>query len=194
MAQIRKTSTPKVEEELLDSYPTETNDSFLDAEEIEDESFEPEINGGPGRAFDIAAIALCIIGIGISSYMTYTKVFNTKIEVCVTGNSCEVVTSSQYAYFMGLPVGAWGLVFYMALLIGSLTRATFTGKMTEAAATWRSRLNLLLFIGGLGGVAFTAYLKAMEIFVIGQICSWCVASAITVSLFFGLSLYRFLKS
>lgn len=164
-------------------------------EQAEDEIYEADFTNGDttGRRFDIAAAGLSLIGVGISGYLTFTHVFNTQI-VCATGNSCDKVNNSTYAYFLGIPVAVLGLAFYAAMLAAILGRARLTRQAGEAAASWRGRFDLGLFLFSLSGVAFTAYLKAMEIFVIGAICSWCVASAVTVVALFGLLLYRFLKA
>lgn len=185
---MARTSKPEkisipLEEELVEEGGPEEDEALEEAEEIRP----------PGRIFDIIAIALCLVGVGISSYLTYTDILHKPIA-CFEGNSCDVVNGSKYAYLFGVPVAVLGLLFYLGLLAGSITRAVLTNRAGEAIAKWRWQLDLLLLIGALGGVAFTAYLKAMEIFVIGAICIWCVGSAITVSLLFILFIVRFLRS
>lgn len=186
MAQTRKpakTPPPPPEEILEETGLADEDEEALELEEAR----------RPGRLFDVIAIALCLVGIGISSYLTYTDILHKPIA-CFEGTSCDIVNSSKYAYILGIPVAVLGLLFYLGLLAGSIFRATMTNREGESVAVWRWRLDLLLFIGAIGGVAFTAYLKAMEIFVIGAICIWCVGSAITISLLFILYTIRFLRS
>ena len=162
--------------------------------ELEEEIFEEEdLRSSTGRGFDIAALVLVLIGVGISAYLTSTKIFNTSV-VCVEGGGCDTVNNSKYSYILGVPVAVLGLIYYLGLLAVVGWRATLTKRQDEMALLWRGRMDLALFVMGLGGVAFTAYLKATEIFIIGAICVWCVGSAIVVSLLFILFTVRLLRS
>jgi hypothetical protein len=46
--------------------------------------------------FDSIILLLCLIGIGIAGYLSYTRLFDQPIA-CTTGNGCETVNNSQYA-------------------------------------------------------------------------------------------------
>lgn len=181
MAQTRKPTQPPAPVADL-----ETTDYIEEEDELLEE-------GRNGRVFDVAILLLCLVGIGISSYLTYTHIAHARI-VCLDGNSCDVVNSSKYAYIFGIPVAYLGLLFYIALLGGSVARAVMTNRLTKNALVWRRRLDLGLFVYALLGFAFTAYLQAMEVFVIGAICTWCVSSAITITILLVLYTVRFLRA
>jgi len=173
------------------AYEPEEASAQLEEDELLEENLA---HNSTGRGFDIAALLLCVVGITISAYLSYTHFANAQIA-CVNGNSCEVVNNSKYASFLGQPVALLGLLFYSALMAGTVLRFWLSARMNPGAAlAWRGRLDLALFIFSLGGVAFTAYLKAMEIFVIGAICSWCVGSAITITALFILFTVRLLRA
>jgi uncharacterized membrane protein len=53
--------------------------------------------------------------------------------------------------------------------------------------------SLVIFGISLAGVAFTAYLTWLEIYVIHAICPFCVASAIIISLILILAIIRLIK-
>lgn len=187
MAQTRKPGKPQ---------QTKAFEAEVDEVELEDELYEEDLanlNKETGRAFDIAALVLCLIGIGIASYLSYAKITNSSI-VCTGSDSCDTVNSSRYAYILGVPVAYLGLFFYLAMLALTIGRARLTNHQDETAVQWRGRLDLALFAFALSGVAFTAYLKATEIFLIGAICLWCVGSAIVVVALFGLFTVRFLRN
>jgi uncharacterized membrane protein len=89
--------------------------------------------------------------------------------------SCERVNTSPWAMFMGFPVAAWGLGTYVVLFI--LAMAGIQGIAPRLTA-W----GLVLLSGW--GVAFSAWLTYLELFVIHAICMWCVISAVLMALTF----------
>lgn len=102
-------------------------------------------------------------GVLISAYLTWTHVWGVP-PVCVGGGGgCETVQTSRYSEIAGVPVAALGLLAYAALLLSAVLRG-------------ESAVFLGLFVA-LVGVLFSAYLTYLELFVIGAVCQWCVASA-----------------
>ena len=84
---------------------------------------------------------------------------------------------SRWARFLGFPVAGWGVGWYVAVFAVSIL-GTRDGA---GPARWISRILAVLALGGLG---FTIYLTALELWVIHAICRWCVGSAaITVAIF-----------
>ncbi|MFN2325523.1 MAG: vitamin K epoxide reductase family protein, partial [Gemmatimonadales bacterium] len=79
------------------------------------------------------------------------------------------------------------VVGYLVLL-GVAVWGTLPGQAAQAAPA----LALVLLSGG--AVAFTAYLKYLEFFVIGAVCQWCVASAIIILVIFLLSVADWRRS
>jgi uncharacterized membrane protein len=99
---------------------------------------------------------------------------------CGTGGGCEVVQTSSYAVFLGLPVALHGVIGYAVLL--ALSLAGLHPRLVPARA-----LTLALLVLATGGLGFTLYLKYLEFFVIGAVCQWCVVSAVIILLVFLLS-------
>jgi uncharacterized membrane protein len=88
-----------------------------------------------------------------------------------------VVQSSQYAYFLRLPVALWGVGAYATLLALALA------GVQNAWADDR-RLGLLILAVATIGVVFSAYLTYLEAAVIRAWCRWCVVSAVLITLIF----------
>src|SRR5947209_8476849 len=104
MAQTRKPSKQQQKKAF---------EADVDETELENELYEEDLAHLPketGRGFDIAALVLCLIGIGIASYLSYAKLTNSSI-VCTGSDSCDTVNSSKYAYILGVPVAYLGLFF-----------------------------------------------------------------------------------
>jgi phosphatidylglycerol:prolipoprotein diacylglycerol transferase len=102
-------------------------------------------------------MVLTIIGIGIALYLTYVK-FTSSPILCGIGD-CDVVQNSKYAQFLGIHLGVWGLVYYLALF------TTFHNKWKKFTQLWL-----------IWGILFSTYLTYLEIFVIKAVCDWCLAS------------------
>ena len=120
--------------------------------------------------------ALALAGIFISLYLTLYKIGVIGELSCSIG-SCETVNLSKWSRFLGLPVAAWGLFFYIDVfaiaLVGTMPR--FENEPL---------ISLVLTAEAAVGVLFTAWLTYLELAVIRAICIWCVTSAVVVTLIF----------
>ena len=80
----------------------------------------------------------------------------------------------------GIPVAVWGAGFYLtALGVAVLATQTPAGVIAAASSGCSTAMTG-------AGVLFSAYLTWLELFVIHAICMYCVASAVVVTLMFGL--------
>lgn len=108
-------------------------------------------------------LALAVVGALISAYLTWTH-FAGLTPVCTgSGEGCQTVQSSRYASVLGIPVALLGLIAY--------------GSLIFSTVLWREAGIYLGFLISLVGTLFSAYLTYLEIFVIGALCQWCLASA-----------------
>lgn len=106
---------------------------------------------------------LATLGLLVSAYLTWVH-FAGLEPVCAAGShGCQTVQASRYATVLSVPVAVLGLAGYFGLLLAAVSRG-------EAGAY----LGLLV---ALVGTLFSAYLTYLEVFVIGAVCQWCVASA-----------------
>jgi|SRR5687768_15011275 len=119
---------------------------------------------------------LAFIGVFVSTYLTLYKLGYIGQLQCAVG-SCETVNTSRWATFLGLPVAAWGLGFYVASL------ALVMVGIQERYADSRGVSVAMVALTG-WGVLFSSWLTYLELFVIDAICMWCVISAIIVVLMF----------
>lgn len=123
---------------------------------------------------------LSLAGLFISLYLWLYKIGVIGTMMCGTGG-CETVQTSPESVFLGVEVALIGVLGYAVLLLVALVGTT------PARADARGPALALALLSG-GAVAFTAYLKYLEFFVIGAVCRWCVASAVIILLVFLLSL------
>jgi uncharacterized membrane protein len=118
--------------------------------------------------------ALALAGIFISHYLTLYKL-GVIGELSCTIGSCETVNTSKWSRFLGLPVAAWGLLFYLDVFLIALV-GTFKRFEDEPAISY------VLAGEAAVGVLFSAWLTYLELGVIHAVCIWCVTSAIIVTL------------
>ena len=124
----------------------------------------------------MAVAFLALAGVLVSVYMLLYKLQVIPTIACGTGG-CEVVQASQYADFIGVPVPAWGVLGYGAIL------ATALAGVQPGRAGSRRVAQLLLLLST-GAFAFSLYLTALEMWVIHAWCRWCVGSAVIATLLF----------
>ena len=117
---------------------------------------------------------LALAGIFISLYLTLYKL-GVIGELSCTIGSCETVNTSKWSRFLGLPVAAWGLLFYLDVFLIAL--AGTLGRFEDEPA-----ISYVLAGEAAVGVLFSAWLTYLELGVIHAICIWCVTSAILVTL------------
>jgi uncharacterized membrane protein len=131
----------------------------------------------PATRFRLVAL-LAIAGLFVSLYMLLYHLGFYGALACGPG-SCDVVQASKWAYFLGVPVSAWGLGWYAAVLVLAF--------LLQAGRPETGPAGRLLALAAIAGVAFSAYLTALELFVIHAICMWCVGSAVLSVLIFVLA-------
>ena len=118
-------------------------------------------------------LALAAGGLGVSVYLTYTH-WADETVACAGFGSCELVQTSEYATLGPVPVALLGALMYAGL--GGLALLTLWRRPSEP--DWPI---LAFWAGALAGVAYSAYLTYVELFVLEAICIWCVVSAVIVT-------------
>ncbi|MCI0567565.1 MAG: redoxin domain-containing protein [Acidobacteria bacterium] len=114
-------------------------------------------------------VGLLLAGIGICLYLTRFHDIEMYGDQSATlsncpqteTTNCEVVNTSGYAEFLGVPISALGIPTYLLLLLLSL-------------GGWRNpRLLTYAFAIGLLTVAYSVYLYYISTVKIGYLCDWC---------------------
>jgi len=136
--------------------------------------------GASGQAAPLraASAAVALAGLGIAGYLT-TVHYAGGTPACAIAHGCATVQQSKYAELAGVPVALLGLLGYAAVL-ASLARDG------EGARTVTAFLSL-------AGFGFSGWLTYVEVARLDAICSWCVASAVCMTLLAALSVARVLR-
>ena len=134
------------------------------------------------------AIALTVIGLVVSVYMTIYKITSND-SMCIGSGDCKTVNASRYSEInianTRIPVAVLGVMGYTAILAVLLL---------ERRIDFLQENGTLAFFGlSLMGFLFTLYLIYVEIALIKAFCPFCIASQTAMTLIFILSVIRVVR-
>jgi uncharacterized membrane protein len=116
------------------------------------------------------------LGVGVATYIAIADSGGGAPACLAGGSGCETVAESSYSHLLGVNVAVFGIVGYV-LLLASAFFATDAARLGG-------------FLVALGGFGFSIYLTYIELFKIEAVCQWCVASAVLMTILFGLNATR----
>lgn len=96
---------------------------------------------------------------------------------CPVGGGCDLVQSSRFATFLGVPVAAWGAALYAALC-------------AVAALASMPRRRELLLMGSTAGFALSLYLTLVTWRELGATCLYCQGSLLLLAALAGWSAWQ----
>ncbi|MEW6403100.1 MAG: vitamin K epoxide reductase family protein [Chloroflexota bacterium] len=130
------------------------------------------------------SVALVIVGLLVSIYMTVYKISNDN-RMCLGSGDCATVNNSPYAEVNGFPVAGLGVIGYGALLAVLV--------LEPRNGFFRQNGTLLNFGMALTGFLFTLWLIYVEIVEIKALCPFCVTSQVAMTLIFILAVMRLIR-
>ena len=119
---------------------------------------------------------LAVVGLGIMLYLASIPETN----ICYPNGACQIIQQSEYGEILDVPVGLWGALGYLAILITWSLSLVGSHRLLTVVPWVLLALTLL-------GVLFSLYFTFLEPFVIGATCAWCLTSAILMTILFWLS-------
>ena len=126
-------------------------------------------------------IALTIIGLLVSIYMTIYKVTSNE-AMCIGSSGCSEVNASRYSEINGIPVAVLGVIGYASIL---------ALLFLENRLSFFQENGTMIFFGvSLIGFLFTVYLIYLEIALIKAYCPFCLASQAVMTIIFIISVIR----
>ncbi len=125
------------------------------------------------------------LGFSVATYI-YLHKNKKKPLVCPLKSNCEKVIHSDYSKFFGVPVEILGMIYYFLVLLISLGSLLFSGLIHPSIFSFALGLTILAFL-------FSLYLTFIQLFVLREICIWCLTSALasTLIFIFSLSVYNY---
>lgn len=130
-------------------------------------------------------IVLALIGFTDSAFLLAKRISGAPIPCFIT-SGCDTVSKSPYSVLFGVPLSAWGVIFYLGTGFLALlyldTKNLLVAKLIPLATT----------IGFLSSLYFIYVQK----FKIGAFCIYCILSAIISTALFvcGIRIWQKLKA
>src|SRR5262245_2443860 len=137
------------------------------------ESAKPVLRSSPNWPL----VAICIAGMLLTSYLTFTALSGSAVRGCSAGGGCNVVLTSQWSKMFGLPTAFWGFLAYAGLAA--------TAFIKREDKHWRYAWTAALF-----GVSFSLYLTTVSLTVLKAACPYCLTSFALMTSIFALTTYQ----
>jgi uncharacterized membrane protein len=129
-------------------------------------------------------IALTIIGLLVSIYMTIYKVTNSE-SMCIGSSGCSEVNSSRFSEVNGIPVAVLGVAGYAAILVLLF--------LEQRPGMFQQNGSMMFFGVSLLGFLFTLYLIFVEVALIKAYCPFCLTSQAVMIIIFIISIIRLIR-
>lgn len=130
-------------------------------------------------ALIVVLFILALLGTADSVYLAQSAMSDTPLVCDIDGlDDCNVVAQSPYSKLLGIPLGAYGVVFYVVSIVALLAIVFAPRRL------WYRVLVGVSVLGALMSIVFLG----IQLFLIQAICVYCIASAIITFLMAPLSL------
>ncbi len=127
-------------------------------------------------SWDLSTALLGAVGFSLALYIHRHKK-KSKPLVCPLRSNCEAVIHSDYSRFVGIPVELLGIYYYLATTLFHAF-LVFSPNLTHPAFFLSS------LVVATGAFLFSLYLVSVQLFILKQICTWCLLSATISTIIF----------
>jgi len=130
---------------------------------------------GTTRARDLPLAIVGACGVVLTAMLLWRANSAAGLPYCGAGSGCDVVQTSAWSHFFGVPLAAWGLASYAVLVALAL-------GAVSGARRWRYTA-----LAASAGFGVSVYLTLVSATLIGAFCTWCLVSLGLFALAFALS-------
>jgi len=131
-----------------------------------------------------ASVALVVLGLLVSIYMTIYKVTSNN-AMCLGSGDCSTVNASSYSEVYGIPVAVFGVLGYAAILMVLYFENRNRFLMQNST--------LMIFGMALTGFLFTVWLIYVEVALLKALCPFCVTSQTAMTIIFIIAVMRLIR-
>lgn len=121
----------------------------------------------------IFILIVALLGFIDATYLTVEH-FKDSIPPCSATGGCEVVLTSIYSQFFGIPTSLVGSIFYLIILIGVFS---FIESRKTDLLKWSLLLTIPSFI-------LSLWFVYIQVFELHSYCIYCLGSFLTSTLLF----------
>ena len=124
---------------------------------------------------------LALLGMALSSYLTFSAWQGSGVAFCTQGAGCDVVLNSRWSTLFGMPTSFWGFLTY------ALLAAVAWNK--NVVDQWRWAWVIALF-----GLLYSLYLTSVAFFELQAACPYCLTSLGLMATIFTVATFQRPKS
>ena len=122
-----------------------------------------------------SVLVLAFLGIADATYLAQSELSGVLPVCTVEGiNGCRTVAESSFAHLFGIPIGIYGIIFYVFIFVLSAIKLLFA----------HTNILRVLRILSLSGLIVSAVLFSIQVFVIDTFCLYCDISDVLVVFIF----------
>ena len=129
-------------------------------------------------------LALAMIGLGDTFYLAYFQYLNIVPPCAISG--CEVVLTSVYSKFLGVPLAYFGVVYYSYMFCLAVLMAIEPNSRALRIAA--------LAYSSVGFVLSMIFIFYIQLTLLGALCQYCAISALTTTGFFATAIVHWRKT
>jgi uncharacterized membrane protein len=136
------------------------------------------------RRLYIFMIAMLVLALGVSGYLSYLKMFPAAEPACLATGAfdCGTVLNSRFSEVMDIPIAYLGFVTNIIMLAGLI--------LEKKLASFSALAPLFVFFVALFAFIFSVYLVYVQAAIIGAYCPWCLTHELLITLIFGAAAWR----
>lgn len=134
------------------------------------------------RPFIIAFLFIAFIGF-VDAIFLAANHYLEAVPPCYIVQGCETVTTSSYSKIFAIPVSLIGSMHYLGLIVLSLF-------YIDKKKSWTLPV---LFVGTSVGFIMSLWFLYVQLFIIKELCMYCLISGFTSSVLFLISLWLYMK-
>jgi len=135
------------------------------------------------RGLSFIFLFFALVGFLDATYLT-AQHFLGKVPPCLVTEGCSTVLTSKWSEIMGVPVSLIGAIYYVVILLLTIAFLSSGKKIFLALAIY----------GTWVGFAASIWFVGLQVFVIKDICFYCMISAFSSTLLFITGLILLKKS
>ena len=130
-----------------------------------------------GKKIDLTVLVIGLAGLCVTVLLAVSHIGISGLPYCSEGGGCNLVQSSKWASFFGVPLAMWGVMGYASIIYVS------------SMGSRKKRQKYLAFIGT-AGFGISIYLTIVSMMIIKAFCAYCLFSALLLAVAFLLGVQR----
>lgn len=123
----------------------------------------------------LIVILLALVGLGVSLFLSQQVFTSSEMTPCPLGGGCTAVLHGDYSKFLGIiPLAYMGVLFYLTAIFISIIALV---KKQQIFFDFVAYISLIAF-------ASSMIFVGIQVFLLKNICFWCMLSATASTLMF----------